>query len=516
MAGLSRSDYVVLVIYLAFVVGLGAFFSRKEKNTDEYLLGGRRMPWFVIGISYMISLLSTISLVAIPGEAFNHGVTLAFRNVLAPFAAVGTFYLFVRFYFRVKTYTPFSYLERRFDRRVRLLGSLVFWWTRLMYLAMVLYSSAKVFQGAAGWPIWLTICLVGVVGVVYTTLGGMKAVVWTDFAQFVILAVGLTVIALKCAASVDGGVAGIVRYAFEHGRGFEAFKDPDFYRITPYVRLCFWLMLIGSVMEYVFYNSADQISIQRLLSTSSYEKAKRSVFTFALISPPVAFVLWFLGLAIFAYYGHHPEEAKGLTGDTALFRFIATHLPSPMPGLVISAMLAAVMSTLDSGMNSLAAVATKDIYVVFFRKEATETEQVTFSRIMTVVVGMFAIGMALLISRVSGSIEETILEAGTIWMSISGVLAPMFLIGVTTRKVKARHILRACIVSWSVTAGMVIWYLVSKRWPEEHQISFMFVGFPGFMTMLVLGYLPALLPGKTDPKKTAGLTLWDLRSNGPA
>ena len=418
-ARLATSDYVVMVIYLAFVVGLGVLFSRRESNTDEYLLGGRRMPWWVIGISYMVSLLSTISLVAVPGEAYKNGITLAVGNVLAPFAAIGTFYLFVRFYFRVKMYTPFSYLEQRFDHRVRLLGSLVFWWTRLVYLGLVLYSSSKVFKGAAGWPLWWTICLVGVVGTVYTTLGGMKAVVWTDFAQFIVLGVGLAVVALKCAASVEGGVVGIVKYAFAHGRGLEHFGRPEFYTFSPYVRLTFWLLLIGIFMEYLFYNSSDQISIQRLLSTSSYKQAEKSVWMFALLGVPFSFVLWFLGLAVFAVF------------------------------------------------------------------------------------------MALAIASVSESIEETILEAGTVWGSIAGVLAPMFLIAVTTRKVKANHIIAACVSAWVVNAGMVVWYLASKG--GAHPISFKFVGFPGLVVMLVMGYLPVFLPGEPDPAKTEGLTLWTLR-----
>ncbi|MCP4639304.1 MAG: hypothetical protein GY851_02655, partial [bacterium] len=344
-SSLATLDWVVMAVYLTFVVGLGILFSRKEKDTDEYLLGGRRMPWFVIGISYMVSLMSTISLVAVPGEAFSHGLTKSLHTFFAPFAAILGFFLFVRFYFQVKTFTPFAYLERRFGPGVRLLGSLVFWWTRIAYLAMVLYSSSKVFEGAAGWPIWVTIGLVGVVGIVYTTLGGMKAVVWTDFSQFIVLVGGVIVIAAMCARSVDGGVLGILDYARTNGRWFEDMRDPDFYTLNPlklpYVRLSLWMLVITIVIEQMFYNSSDQISIQRLLSTSSYAKAKKSLATFVVLGLPFGCMLWFLGLAVFAYYGQHPAEAEGITGDTALFRYVATQLPIGLPGLIISAMLAA-------------------------------------------------------------------------------------------------------------------------------------------------------------------------------
>jgi len=389
-----------------------------------------------------------------------------------------------------------------------LLGSMVFAWTRLTYLAMVLYSSSKVFEGAAGWPVWFTVCLIGGIGIFYTTLGGMKAVVWTDFTQFIVLLVGMAVITIKISMSVDGGVVGIVSYAFANGRGFDGFKEPGFFSFNPYVRLTFWLMLIGILMEFMFYNSSDQISIQRLLATSSYDQAKKSMLTFVVIGLPFSAVLWFIGLAVFSYYGQHPEETVGITGDTALFRYIAVHLPSPLPGLVISAMLAAVMSTLDSGMNSLAAVSTKDVYFRFLRKTATEEQQVQFSRIMTVVVGVFAVAVALLIATVAESIKDTIMEVNAIWGAFSAVLAPIFLIGVTTRKVKPIHIIVACVTAWIVTCVVVVWYLTSKGGPKP--VSFMFVGFPGLVVMLVMGYLPVFFPGKVDAEKTKGLTLLTL------
>lgn len=509
-ASLAMIDYGVMGLYLLFVMALGLFFSRNEDTTDEFLLGGRRMHWLVIGISYMVSVMSTISLVAIPGEAFSHGITKSIEALMIPLASVLAFFLFVRFYFQVKTYTPFSYLERRFDRRVRLVACLIFWWTRIAYLAMVLYSSSKVFEGAAGWPVWFTICLVGLVGIFYTALGGMKAVVWTDLAQFIILVGGVVTIAVLCAGSVSGGVPGIIRYAFENGRGFEGFKDPDFFTFSPYVRLSFWMIACNLFIEHLFFNSADQISLQRLLSTSSYAQARRSLFTFIGIVVPFSCLLWFLGLAIFAYYGHHPEEAGQVTGDTALFQFISNHMPPPLPGLMIAAMLAAVMSTLDSGMNSLAAVALKDVYTQYFRRDAPEKEQVFFSRVMTAVVGVIAIAIAQVIASVAMGIRETIMEAGTVWLSFSIVLAPMFLIGVTTRKVNGTHILFACACAWAMTAATVVWYVMAKT--TAHPVGFLFVQFPGLVVMLVLGYLPVLFPGRIDPAKTDGLTYWSRKS----
>jgi len=265
-------------------------------------------------------------------------------------------------------------------------------------------------------------------------------------------------------------------------------------------------------MEQMFYNSAVQISIQRLLSTASYAHAKRALYTFVIIGLPFGCMLWFLGIAIFAYYGQHPAEAEGITGDTALFRFVSLSLPSPIPGLMLSAMLAAVMSTLDSGMNSLAAVATKDVYIEFINRNASERQQVRFSRIMTIVVGVFAIGTALVIASVATTIKETIMEASTIWMSFGSVLAPMFLLGVTTRNVRGKHIIIGCIAAWIANAGMVVWYILSKN--TDSPVSFLFVGLPGIAIILTVGYLAELLSSGQDPDKTNGVTLWTLPKEG--
>ena len=158
--GLHLGDYGVMVLYMLGVLAIGLWFSRSATDTENYLLGGRSMAWWLVGVSYLVSLLSTISIVAIPGHAYKYGITLMLNSVLLPFMAIGTFYLFIRFYFQGRVFTPFKYLENRFDGRVRVIGSGLYLFTRVTYLALVLYSSAKVFEGASNWPLAGTILVV--------------------------------------------------------------------------------------------------------------------------------------------------------------------------------------------------------------------------------------------------------------------------------------------------------------------------------------------------------------------
>ena len=151
--------------------------------------------------------------VAVPGEAYKSGVTLALALFIAPLAALATFFIFVRFFFKVLIFTPFSYLERRFDGRVRMLAAAMFCLTRLLYISLVLYSSSKVFQGTAGWNLSATILLIGAIGILYTVMGGIRAVVWTDVAQFLMMMGGLLLISIWIIRGVPDGFTGIFRFA---------------------------------------------------------------------------------------------------------------------------------------------------------------------------------------------------------------------------------------------------------------------------------------------------------------
>ncbi|MBT4820309.1 MAG: sodium/solute symporter [Lentisphaerae bacterium] len=564
------TNLATIILYMLAVVLIGAWFSRSEDSSEEYLLGGRKMVWWAVGISYMMSLLSTVSLVMVPGEIYNHGLSLYVLAPLYPLTAILMYWIFVRFYFKMGVFTPFTYLERRFSRSFRVLTSILYLWTRLIYLGMVLFSSSKVFEGAAGWPAWFTITIVGVVGIVYTMLGGMKAVIWTDVMQFVALFLGLGITIAICAHHIDGGLWGGIRYAIDHGHGASMYTKREFYTLDPYVRLCFWILLIGKFTEPMFYSTADQISVQRLLSTSSFKNGFRAMLVNALAGIPFTFMMWAIGLIIFAYYAQHPDP-NVTQGDTAFFTFVATKLPAPIPGLMLAAMLAAVMSTLDSGMNSLSAVGLKDIYLPFVNPNAAEKKQVLVARLLTLLIGAIAMGLALCIATSSKALGQSIVEAGVIWAALGGVVVPVFLVGFTTRGVDAAVAWLATMLTWGVNFGMTTWYVASKRpegltgpiglaWPvvpllagilfglavlayrkrsgrlafrfalpatlfagytgamlfwylASHHLgggvlSFQWVGLPGLLTYLAFCYGSLLVRRNVIPRNTIGLTLW--------
>lgn len=505
---MEKLDYIFMLFFLAVIIVIGVIFARREKTTEAFLLGSKNMPWWAVAISYAMALTSTLSVVGVPGEAYTNGLRLYVVEWLGPITGLAFFYLFMRFYFVAKTFTPFTYLEKRFDSRIRAIISTVYFFSRMSYLSMVIFSCALVFKGVADWNVPITIALIGLVAIIYSSLGGLKAVIWVNTIKFFILFGGLSATIVICLSKIQGGAVGVITYSFEHGRGFNF--DTDFFSFDPHVRLTFWMLMMSSIISYMFCTSADQVSIQQLLSTSSYKQARNSFITSLMIFIPMGAILWFLGLCMFAYYGQNPVEGGNPPGDIALFRFISEKLPSPLPGLVVSAMLTTAISTSGAAMTGFATVATKDFYARFFNPQATEQRQVMYSRIFTVAIGIFSILMAIGIHITSSNLKETLFEASAIWASISAVVAPVFFIGVFFPRCSARHALWSIIIGWAVTVGMVIWYIATKK--TENPLSFMMIQIPGFLAVIIAGFVLPLLEGNSRViAKTDSLTIWTLK-----
>jgi SSS family solute:Na+ symporter len=212
---------------------------------------------------------------------------------------------------------------------------------------------------------------------------------------------------------------------------------------------------------------------------------------------------------MFAFYSGLPEGQRPVHGDTALFKFIATELPTPIPGLILSAMLAAIMSTLDSGINSLATVAVKDFYLRFYRPGATEREQVIFSRLVTLVTGLLAILIGLGLSMSADDLGTSVLETSMAWMSLSVALPPVFLLGMLSRRATPKDALVQLVTGWLITAAMLLWHLLSRNYPEGG-ISFMMVGIPGPVLSLGIGWMLSRRHASLPESTLRGMTFRSL------
>lgn len=531
---LHYTDYAVLLLYLVALVIIGFCCSSKKETSKEYLLGGGKMPFFALGISCLMAALSAFSLVMVPGEIFNHGLSFWVLSLIAPLFTLVTCSIFMRFYFKIGAFTPFEYLERRYSPGVRTLVASLTIYLRLIYLGMVLFSTSKIFEGAAGWPSWVTVLACGGVAIVFTTLGGLKAVVWTDVMQFVVLVGGLFCILGALFMKIDGGLFGGVVYAFQNGRGLDQFGSPEFYLLNPYVRLSLWLLLLNQLLAPIGTMASDQMTVQRLLASGSYKNAIKTQFVNTLLTIPTMLILWLIGLLVFTFFHQHPEFAVK-SGDTALFNFISGQLPSPIPGLIIAGMLAAVISTLNAVFNSLATVYVKELHQRYINPAISELEQVKVSRIATISTGMLACGLGLLITYSAEWLSQSVVEASTIFYAFDAIVIPAFIFAVLSKRASTLLVWVTAGTLWGLKLAMTIWYFAStaafKRWqpgmemgyggPVGWSLALPFI-VAGIMILLTWGVLfhlkkknttVVLVSGAMSLGFGAGMLLWAIFSH---
>ena len=488
-------DYSIIAVYMLVVIGVGFFFTNKKETTENYLLGGRNMNSVAIGISMMMSLMSSISIVQIPGEIFNFSWTLFSLSWLSLSLQIPAYLLFARFYFKLGSFTPYEYLERRYDPYVRGIVAISAFYVRVMYLGMVLYTTSKIFEGGYGWPSWLTILLVGVVGVLYTVLGGMKAVVWTDVIQFFVLYGGFFMLLVVLNSKIDGGLLGAIIYSHETGHLAPQYATKEFYELTPYVRLCFWLMLWSALISPLNGISSDQINVQRILSTKGWRAGLRSQSISSMLGLLSVAILYVIGFAIYTYYSKNPDPiVSSQGGDIALFRFIATEMPAPIPGIFMAAMLAAIMSTLDSGINSMATVWLKEFHSKFINRHLTPAQEVSVSRWATFIVGAFAILLGLGIEVSGRWLRQSVTEVGTIFAMLGAASMPAFLTAVLTKRANATLIWAYTFFGFGEAVAKSVWYALSRAaeqaWNADPSVG---LGWGGkldlvyFITPLIVG-----------------------------
>lgn len=489
-------DYVVIAVYTLIVLGIGVYFSRDKKTSENYLLGGRNMPFFAIGLACMMSLFSSISIVMIPGEIFNHGLTLfIFSSTLGMGLSIPFYLMFTQFYFKLGSFTPYEYLEYRYDRTVRAVVAFSAFYTRVIYIGMVLYTSAKIFEVSFGWPPWFSILLVAVVGVTGCFLGGSKAVIWTDVFQTLIVFGGFAVIIGILWVKIDGGALNAVKTAIADGHGLPQFREVDFYSLSPYVRLLFWLLIWSAIIAPLTNACSDQVSIQRFLSTKNWREGLKSQIVSTASGAVFIYLLWFIGMALYTYYKQHPDPAIGANnGDAAFFRFVANHLPPPFSGLFMAAMLAAIMSTVSSTTNSMAAVWLKEFHQKFINPKLDAIGEFNVSRCATLIIGGLAVVLALALDFSGKWLQQSVAEVGTLFYLIGAAILPAFLFAVLSGRANAKLIWCYTFFAFGEGMAMNIWYALSRAavqaWEKNPAAGF---GWGGKLDLIYV--LLPLLPG---------------------
>ena len=506
-------DYIIIAIYLLMMVILGTFIGRRQHNTEDFFLAGRSLRWWPIAISLFASLFSAISYIAIPGEGFNFGLNMMLTFFSAFIALPGTLYIFLRLFYDMRLFTVNEYLEKRFSPGIRRLNSVLFIIMRLVYLGVVLYATAMLLEKAMGLPIWLSILLIGGISTIYTVLGGMAAVVWTDVVQFVVLLGGVFLIIFMIGRQTEGGLAGIWRFAAEHNRTFDVNADSTIWGFSQYYRISMWITIYCVPMTMISVAS-DQINLQRCLACKSFSEVSRAVVGSTLGNIPICFLFYFCGMAVFVYFFKlHPElvPAEGLQGDQAFCQYISHYLPIGCRGLLVASVLAAVMSTVDSVENSLATVFVKDIYQRFLKPNLTEGHYLKVAKYCTAAIGIGICLFGLCVNLLFGNRNVPLLELSNICVGILGTFScAFFILGLLTFRANAKSLWVGIIVALPVELFLLFPMYLFRE--QSQRISYVYVSMVPRITTIVVGYAASWFFRNSDASSRP-YVIWSRWSN---
>lgn len=401
-------DWLLLSAYAAFTMGLAWWASRQQEDTREYFTGSGRMNPFLIGVSLFVTLLSTITYLALPGEVLGKGPTYLANYLVYPLIFIVVTRVLLPLYMRHKVTSAYALLEDRLGLSARLLGASLFVLLRLIWMGLMILLTAKalvtVMQVDEKW-VPLVALVTGLFTVVYTSLGGLRAVVITDCLQTLLLYGG----ALLVIGTVTVKMGGFSWFPTEWQAGI--WDSQPVFSLDLSERVTVFGSMVSIFLWMVATSAGDQLSVQRFMATKDVQAARRAVAMQLGVGMIVGLTLGLVGLALLGYYQAHPEllpEGKTLrqAADKIFPLFIVNELPPGLTGLVIAGLFAAAMSSIDSGVNSITAVVTTDFLQRFGRAPASDAAQVVFSRRLALGIGLVVVVMSLFVDRIPGNFME--------------------------------------------------------------------------------------------------------------
>ena len=473
VSGLHFFDYLILGTYLVLLIGMGIWISNRSQTTEDYFLASRNIPWWAAGLSIFGTQLSAITFMAIPAKAFSEDWVFILAQFTIPLVAPLVIVFYLPFFYRLQITTAYDFLENRFNRPVRLFGSVSFLLFQLGRMGIVIALPALALATVSGINVYGCIVTIGVLATLYTMMGGMEAVIWTDVLQVVVLIGGALLSLVIILAGIHLSPAEAYQEALEMG------KLHTFNWSWDYTRATVWVVVVGNFMANLVPYTTDQTVIQRYMTTPSLDMARRAIWVNALMTIPTALLFFSLGTALFLFYDVFPERITTLPGNDAIFPwFIASELPAGLAGLVLAGLFAASMSSIDSSMNSMATSIIHD----FLRPHTDKTEAawLRLARYLTLGLGIVATLSALLIASLEvKSLWDTFL---TIVGLFGGSLAGVFMLGVFTKKANSKGVLIGALSS------AVILYLVQQR----TEVHFFLYAAIGILSCCVIGYATSL------------------------
>jgi len=517
MHNLPFIDLAVIALYMLAMVGIGFYFSRRNKNSDQFTKASGRIPGWAIGLSIYATFLSSNTFLGVPGKAFGSNWNAFVFSISMPLAAWVASKYFVPFYRSTGEISAYTHLEKRFGPWARTYAVVCFLLTQFARMGSIFFGIALSLQALTGFSMQSIMIVMGICIIIYTVLGGMEAVIWTEVVQGIIKTLGALLILFLVVKELPGGFSTIIDVATaDHKTSLGSFS-PDFTEST------FWVVLFYGFFINLNNFGMDQNYIQRYHTAQTEKQAAKSVWLCVWIYVPASFLFFVIGTALYAFYQTQPgmidpvklqvaaerlgvaatsAEAKQLAatlspadyGDKVLPFFMVNNIPTGLVGLIVSALLSAAMSTISSNMNASATVFTVDIYQKYFKPNITDKRKLYLLHVSTIAFGVIGLctGLAMIGAK-------SLLD---IWWELSGIFAGgmlgLFLLGLISRQTKNAAAITAVIIGIIV----ILWMTFSGKLGENYA----FLKNPLHKNMIIVVgtlsiFLTGLLITKLRPSK---------------
>ena len=482
-------NMVTIGIYLVLLIGVGVFFSFRNQSTDDFFRAGQRIPWWAAGCSIFATMLSSITFMAIPAKSYATDWLYFFLNMtiiaLAPFVVI----FILPFFRRINATSAYEYLELRFNIFLRIFASTSYILFQLGRMAIVMYLPSLALSAILPISIVTSILIMGTLSIIYSALGGLEAVIWTDTIQTFVLLSGALLSLILIIANNDIGMSQFINTAMQDNKFRLAEWNWD------YTGNALWIIILGGLGQNIIPYSSDQGVIQRYMSVSDEKKAAQSIWANAGLTFFASILFFALGTALYVFYKLHPTEADPTFQTDAVFPlFIVNQLPVGITGLVIAGIIAAAQSTISTSMNSMATALTTD----FARRFAwlqSEKSFLNLARFSTVLFGLLGTLFALLIASA---------DVKSLWDSFIGIMGlfggamcGLFLLGIFTEKANSKGALVGALVG-----VLCLW--ITQAYTD---VSFLLYGAIGIFSTFAVGWIFSLIFIK-DKKDLKGLTIY--------
>ncbi|MCB9206339.1 MAG: sodium:solute symporter [Ignavibacteriales bacterium] len=510
-------DITTLAIYMSSLIAMGFYFSKRNKSTEEYFVGGRSYNGFIIGLSMIGTSISSVTFLAFPADAFKTAYLRFLPNFTLPIAILLAAYMFLPFFRRTKIISAYEYLEERFSPSIRVYGAITFIIGQLVRIALILFLVSLLMHEITGLGAIESILLAGVFVSIYTIIGGIDAVIWTDVLQTIILVLGGIVILAIIVFALPGGFSQIFEIANADNKF--AIAELTNGRLNP-VTWAFSLsdktglmMLFVGLTVWLQEYGTNQNVVQRYAAAKSIKEARKGLFTIGTLNIPIWGFYMFLGTALYAYFQVFPtvEAQEMLTGakkaEQIMPFFIINYMPPGVAGIVISAALAAAMSSLDSSINAISTVTVNDIYRRHWVKDADDKHYLRVAWIAASIASVFMIIGAIILAETE---TKTLQDAATILSSVvMGGVFGMYLLGFVSQKANSSAVWIGILITFIFS----LWNVLSKQGllPESLSVPFdlYYTGLIGHIILFATAFVASVLFfGNKEKKDLTNLTVW--------